>query len=243
MRKKVTVIINIYCAFRCFWAVIWRCLWVILGCKFGTLNQHSINRIAKGGAIKILKLTKTKYNIAYSCPIPIDSNIPYIFMSNHQSLMDIPLIGATVMGSIRLIAKQELFHIPIFGKALSLSKCVPIDRKNPLCIVDVLQKCKENSNNKMMLWIFPEGTRSKTGELLAFKNGAFRLACELSAKIVPVGITNTNLVLPSGKLTVGFKQTVQIRIGTPIDTCEYKNLAQQQMLVNEVHQAIDQLIH
>ena len=163
-------------------------------------------------------------------------------MSNHQSLLDVPLIFASLMGSIRFVAKKELFAIPILGKAISASGFVSVDRKNILNEHDFTLKMKAKLDESLSLWIFPEGTRSLSGELQHFKAGAFRVAREMGAVIVPVGISGTRNALPAGTFDVKTHQKVFIRVGKPIDTRDYTNIDSQKDLIEKTHFAIAKLM-
>lgn len=218
---------NKICLIKVFWIIGWRSIAISLKRKPGLAQREFVNRLTRMGAVKILKTLKADFSIHYLSPFQMEKNTPYIFMSNHQSLLDLPLIFATVLGNIRVIAKKELFSIPLFGRALTVGECIPLDRENPLNCTDFFKCAKERLNDGLALWIFPEGTRSKDGNLQPFKIGGFRLAKEMAAKIVPVGIINTRNVLPPGKFTATFNQAVQIRVGQPIDTREYSTIAEQ----------------
>lgn len=235
-------IINIYVILKCLYAFGWRSGLVILRWKCGKLSDTQLNRIVKQGAVKILKIIKAHYDITYTSSVPLDGHHRYIFMSNHQSYMDILLIYATVIGNIRFIGKKELFEVPIFGKLLSIMGCISIDRENPNETKNFFQAAKEKLSNNVIVWVFPEGTRSRTGQLLPFKMGCFRLAYEFAAQIVPVAINNTNKVLPPDKRTFGLNQSIQIRIGKPIDACSYSTITAQKQLLENVRQAIMQLM-
>ena len=156
--------------------------------------------------------------------------------------MDILLIYATVVGTIRFVGKKELFAIPLFGKLLSIMGCIPIDRENPSRGGEFFQAIKKKLDDNVIMWIFPEGTRSRAGKLLPFKVGCFRLAHELSTQIVPVAINHTHKVLPPDTRTFRLNQSISIRIGTPINTADCSSIAAQKALLNRVQQSIEQLM-
>ncbi|MBA3660965.1 MAG: 1-acyl-sn-glycerol-3-phosphate acyltransferase [Gammaproteobacteria bacterium] len=227
---------------KCLWAVAWPCLVVIVKANLNRINHQEMNRIVNKAAVSVLSLTKTRYKISYATQFHFQENTAYILMSNHESLMDIPLIYATMTGTIRFLAKKELFKIPIFGRMLAISECVPVDRSKPMQEKAFFQQVKERLHKNIFIWIFPEGTRSREKDLLPFKSGGFRLAREISAKIVPVGICNTRAILPPHKLEFGFNKTVELKVGEPIDAGKFQMLDGQQLLMETVRNKIKDLI-
>jgi 1-acyl-sn-glycerol-3-phosphate acyltransferase len=112
---------------------------------------------------------------------------PAIFLGNHQTGLDFALISQACRGAFVIVAKKELFRIPIFGWFFFLAGNLLIDRSNSKSAMATLRSIKEILiSNRLNLAMFPEGTRSKTGKMLPFKKGAFILAKELGLPIVPV---------------------------------------------------------
>jgi 1-acyl-sn-glycerol-3-phosphate acyltransferase len=120
----------------------------------------------------------------------------YLVMSNHQSLYDIPILFVVIGSNIRMIAKKELFHVPIFGKALAEGGFIAIDRKNRAKAFRSLQRAGNVLASGTHVWIAPEGTRSPNGKLGPFKKGAFYLALEAGLPILPVTLDGTRHALP-----------------------------------------------
>ena len=234
---------RLYCQFlllKCAFVIAWNSIIALIQLKKVKLKRALVNHYNHSTAVKILNIFKVKYHVHFEKPFIFQRNEHYIFMSNHQSLIDIPLIGASIKGPIRLIAKQEIFKIPFLGAVMQASEYIFIDRDHPQ--QDVFYQAKEKIKSGIWLWIFPEGTRSQTGELLPFKSGGFRLAREMGAMIIPVGIVGTKNVLPKKSFKLKLNQHVQLCIGQPIDTKEYSTIAMQKDLVCRVQQAITQLI-
>ena len=144
----------------------------------------------------------------------------YMIMSNHSSLYDIPLIFESLPGSVRMLAKKELYKIPLFGFALETNDFVSIDRHNRHQAHKDLQQARKKMEEGIILWAAPEGTRSLTGALQPFKKGIFHLAMETEAIIIPVGIRGIHEVLPAKTLHFTPHQTVSVHIGAPIDSRE-----------------------
>lgn len=146
---------------------------------------------------------------------PIDPAGRYIFMANHQSLFDIPVLIATLPGQTRFLAKQSLFRIPIFGWALSVGGFIPVDRSDRSRAREVFASAVERLRVGNSILLFPEETRSLDGNLLPFQRGGFLLALKSGLAIVPVGIRGTREVQPKGSLVIRPRR-VQLRYGTPL---------------------------
>ena len=115
----------------------------------------------------------------------------FLVMSNHQSHYDIPVMFYVMGPNIRMITKVELFKVPVFGPAMREAGFVSIDRENRLRALESLEVAKKKLADGVHIWIAPEGTRSRTGELLPFKKGGFTLALEAGLPILPVAIKGT----------------------------------------------------
>ncbi len=132
----------------------------------------------------------------------LKTNKPVIYIANHQSLFDIPLLYAYIKKPFIIMAKKSLFQIPIFGWHLSLSGNIPINRQDIYRAAESLLKALKKAKGDYSILLFPEGTRSLDGNLLPFKRGAFLLAKRVCHPIIPVIIKGTNQVLPKGKLLI-----------------------------------------
>ncbi|MCH8054962.1 MAG: 1-acyl-sn-glycerol-3-phosphate acyltransferase [Deltaproteobacteria bacterium] len=129
----------------------------------------------------------------------LDPSRQYIFMVNHQSNIDIPvLVQSLPKFQLRWLAKRELLIVPLFGWALWASRNVVVDRSNRLKAMGSFRKAKEKIEEGISMVFFPEGTRSPGGQLLPFKRGGFVLAVRTQTPIVPVTINGSRTVLPKG---------------------------------------------
>jgi len=129
--------------------------------------------------------------------IPRDQAVMYA--SNHSSMFDIWALFAVLPGSVRFVAKQELFKIPLLGGAMRAVGHIPIDRaarKKAFEAYDEAARTIRKGTSSIL--VFPEGTRSRTGELLPFKNAPFGLAIAAQVPIVPVYVHHTFEILPKG---------------------------------------------
>ncbi|WP_437840483.1 lysophospholipid acyltransferase family protein [Sorangium sp. So ce1153] len=146
---------------------------------------------------------------------------PFVVMSNHQSLFDIPVVFRAIPGRLRMIAKKELFHVPIFGQAMKAAGFIRINRGNHVQASASLQVGASMLQDGTRVWIAPEGTRSKTGALLPFKSGGFRMAIETNTPILPVAIDGTRRVLRAKDFVVQQHHRVVVTIMPPIDPAPY----------------------
>lgn len=227
---------------RCYRLAGWHSL--VFNCKqlLGLTNREMVNRYARKLGIKLLQYAKVNYTLHNDYNVSVENHRPCIFMSNHLSVFDVPLLYATLDYPIRMIAKKELFQLPLFGRVLKYSEHVMIDRDNPEKSVTLFSEAKKRLQSGLSLWTFPEGTRSLSGKLLPFKTGIFRLAREAAVNIIPVGIVGTQHIMPTKKLRIYQNQLAEIRVGEPIDTKAYRALEKQPLLMQKVRDAIQMLL-
>lgn len=156
-----------------------------------------------------------------------------VIMSNHQSHLDIPCLFHALTPTMRMVAKKELFRIPIFGSAMHATGFVEVDRHDRQQAIASLRSSGALLREGIPIWIAPEGTRSISGELLPFKKGGFILAMEARVPILPVGLYGSRHVLPVHAVRTRIGQRVGLVVGTPISTAE-KTLDALMMEVREV---------
>ena len=150
----------------------------------------------------------------------LDPQGRYVFMSNHQSLYDIPALIQTLPGQARFLAKRSLFQIPIFGWALKAGGFVSIDRKDRSRASESFADAVDRVRSGASAVVFPEGTRSLDGRLLPFERGGFLLAIKAGAAIVPVGIRGSLAVRPRDSWIVR-PGRIRVSYGTPIDASRF----------------------
>jgi 1-acyl-sn-glycerol-3-phosphate acyltransferase len=142
---------------------------------------------------------------------------PVVYASNHSSMFDIWALSAALPGSTRFVAKQELTKIPFFGSAMVSAGHVTIDRFNRGKAFEAYERAAATIKSGISTIVFPEGTRSRTGELLPFKNAPFGLAIAAQVPLVPVYVHNTFEILPKGAWRLR-RRPIRILVGEPIAT-------------------------
>lgn len=141
----------------------------------------------------------------------------YIFISNHRSYLDTATLFAYTGRRIGLVAKKELLKVPVMGQGMGFVNIIAIDRRDAEKALESMNKAKKVLANGYSFGIFAEGTRAMPGELLPFKKGAFHLAMQTGAPIIPVAIKNTDAMM--GKKTgVSFPGIVEMVLLPRIET-------------------------
>jgi 1-acyl-sn-glycerol-3-phosphate acyltransferase len=165
----------------------------------------------------------------------------YVLMSNHQSHYDVPVLYYVLGSNIRMVAKKELFKVPVFGRAMREAGFVEVDRGNREKAIDSLKEAKRHLEAGTHIWIAPEGTRSETGALGEFKKGGFIIAQDMQAPIMPITIQGTREVLRAHGARSRRGVEVHVTIHPAIDTRAYASMdrrSARDALMAEVRRAI-----
>jgi 1-acyl-sn-glycerol-3-phosphate acyltransferase len=196
-----------------------------------------VSPVFSGGILKISRVKVNKSGLEN-----FDHSKPYIFVSNHSSQYDIPVLQYTIPGRMGMIFKKELAKIPFFGWQLKWGPYVMIDRKDFESALKSIEEAKERIGRfGMSVVVFAEGTRSKTGEVQPFKRGAFYLASRSGYPIIPVSISHSNRIMPKGKFRIkGGK--VKVHFDKPIPTNQLINKKDELELMEKVRSIIIQNI-
>ena len=150
----------------------------------------------------------------------------YIFISNHLSYFDIPILMKAIPNNVRFIYKDSLTKIPILGWGMYLGKYIPINRDNVREAMKSLKKAAERIQNGISVVIFPEGTRSMDGTPGEFKRGMFVMADEAKVPLVPTTIIGSNSIMPRGKFEIK-SGNVKVVFSEPIEYRKDKNLLEE----------------
>ena len=142
---------------------------------------------------------------------------PVVYASNHSSMFDIWALAACLPGSTRFVAKAELGRIPLVGLAMKRAGHIMINRDVKAKAMESYAEAGEKIRSGFSPIVFPEGTRSRTGEMLPFKTTPFALAIAAQVPVVPVYVHNTFAILPKGAWRMR-PMPIRIRIGDPVPT-------------------------
>ncbi|KUK37305.1 MAG: 1-acyl-sn-glycerol-3-phosphate acyltransferase [Thermodesulfobacterium commune] len=228
MEKVAEVLRNFLCWVYCLVTV------PVFGSLALLIRKHFWARIWCKGLLKVLGIEIKVYQ---EVDLPKDV---YVFMSNHQSQLDIPVLEKVLEAyNIRFLAKKSLFNIPFFGWGLKALGYVPVEREDPKEGFKSILACVERLKEGVSLVVFPEGTRSKDGDLLPFKLGGFLIPIKAQVKVVPVSLWGTKDILPKGSLwlKVGKRRKVGVYLGAPIETTGL-SLRDKQVLAQQVKESI-----
>jgi 1-acyl-sn-glycerol-3-phosphate acyltransferase len=194
----------------------------------------AVHRVARAWGRSILAVSGVRVRVTGGQRI--DPAAAFIFMSNHQSNFDIPVLLGHLPAPFRWLAKAELFRIPIFGRAMRGAGYIPIDRSDRPAAIASLRQAAEAVRGGAAVMIFPEGTRSPDGTLKPFKKGGFVMAIEAGVPIVPVALRGTFDIMPKNRLLIRPREVAMV-IGAPIATSGYR-IHSKEALMNEVRNAL-----
>lgn len=145
----------------------------------------------------------------------------YVFISNHQSLLDILLMNC-LRYKFKWISKIENFKVPVIGWYLKMADYIIVDRGNEDSKIEMLEKAYNCLGKGISIMIFPEGTRSLNNEIGFFKRGAFQLALQANVPILPILIDGTGGILPKHGLIFGSGHHIRIKVMDPVNPASFK---------------------
>ena len=199
---------------------------LVIFISFFIRSGNPVHRIARFWGRSILMVSRIKVSVKGMSNI--DRSQSYIYMSNHQSNFDIPVLLGHLKIQFRWLAKMELFKIPIFGQAMRKAGYISIDRNNRESAFESLKTAARKIKNGVSVVIFPEGTRSRDGKVRAFKKGGFVMALDAGVPIVPIVITGTSSIMTKGHLRIN-PGKVNMIIHPPIPTSTYTRETKQEL--------------
>ncbi|MBA4418232.1 MAG: 1-acyl-sn-glycerol-3-phosphate acyltransferase [Syntrophus sp. (in: bacteria)] len=204
---------------------------------FGSQDRfiHKLARLWGGVQLKASGITVSLHGAEH---IPESS---CIFMSNHQSALDIYALLVALPVSFKWVAKRELFSLPFVGWTMKRARYISLDRENPREAIKAIDNAARQIRAGANIVIFPEGTRSADGQLLPFKKGVFTLALRAGVPIVPVGIQGSSALQPKACFIPQKKGVIYINIGEPIIPEETGSSAKTKVML-EVKASIERLI-
>ncbi len=168
----------------------------------------------------------------------------YVFVANHSSYTDIPILFAAIPADVRLILRHTLTRIPIWGWALLLSPMIIIDRSKVSKTKITLAKATEIIQSGASVLLFPEGTRTDSGELQSFKRGAFHMAYESGAKVIPIAIKGSFELMPRTSKLPSSNKIISVSIGAPLETSyKYENDREREIdLMQRTEEAVREML-
>lgn len=145
----------------------------------------------------------------------IDDEATYVIVSNHQSLVDI-LVAFTLFTHFKWVSKAELFKIPLIGWNMSLNRYIKLRRGESSSIKQMYAACEKHLQQGSSVYLFPEGTRSESGHMRPFKEGAFVLAKRMNLPILPIVINGSRTAVPKGSFNFHGETHVEVTVLPPI---------------------------
>jgi 1-acyl-sn-glycerol-3-phosphate acyltransferase len=152
----------------------------------------------------------------------LDPSGTYIFMCNHVSNLDPPVLITRLPRRTSVLVKKELFKVPVLGPAMRLGELVSVDRSNREAAVDSMRHAIEVMERGLNMTVFPEGTRSRDGRLLPFKKGPFYLAMDSGMPVVPVTILGSERLMEKGSLLI-HSGTVRLVFHRPLLPADFRD--------------------
>lgn len=187
------------------WAWLETVLVVILGTPVVALiwvftAPFDKGRYAAGRAFRVVGVTAMRLNGLWNFHtrgVITDPRRPYVVVANHESYADVFLISCFPW-EMKWLSKDTMFKIPCMGWMMQMAGDIKLVRGNRDSTLDAIAQCRDRLAKKASVMIFPEGTRSKTQEMLPFKDGAFRLAIESQAPVLPIAVAGTRNAMAKG---------------------------------------------
>ena len=182
----------------------------------GRISRAKGDARVKAWSQRVVDRARMKLDVRGRDLVPTDR--AFVYMSNHQSHIDIPILFHTVPAqTLRMVTKKELFRVPFWGRAMRDSGFIEVDRSNRERAIASLARAEDQIRDGVSVWIAPEGSRSATGELGPLKKGGFHIAVDTGTPIIPVAITGTRSVLPKGGTAMAYDVPVRVVFGSPIE--------------------------
>ena len=194
--------------------------------------------LGHGGVTLALGLAGIRYQVIGREHVLNDRAV--VFCSNHQSNVDPPILFRVLHRRLHILYKAELRKIPVLGRVLEAGGFIPVQRDNRDAAFASIERAADSIRAGNSFLIFPEGTRSKTDELLPFKKGGFVMAFNAQAPIVPVAVTGGREAMRKGSAVIR-PVHVTVRIGPPVETAG-RNPEERDAIIAEVRQRIEALI-
>ncbi|HKP74049.1 MAG TPA: lysophospholipid acyltransferase family protein [Longimicrobiaceae bacterium] len=178
-------------------------------------GRYTVGRWFRRAAVTITRLNPFWKFRTQGVRIP-DPRRPYVAVANHESLADIFLLSH-LPWEMKWMSKEAIFRIPIMGWMMRMAGDVMVRRNDPASRMRALEQARDRLRKRVSVMIMPEGTRSESGGLLRFHDGAFRLAIETGAPILPIALAGTRDCIAKGSWLVGHARAIA-RVLPPVET-------------------------
>jgi 1-acyl-sn-glycerol-3-phosphate acyltransferase len=205
----------------------WTLIVLLLAFPVSLFGQNSVHQLGIIWGRSALLLAGLKIKVKGSEHIPSDRSVVYIV--NHSSNFDIPILYAGLPLQFRWLAKKELFDIPLFGHGMRRCGYIPIDRSDRRKAMRSMNEAAQQIHDGASVIVFPEGTRTPDGQLQEFKKGGFLIAVKAQVPVVPVAISGSFAVMSKNSLRIN-KSNIEMEIFPPIETRELKNADIEQLM-------------
>lgn len=200
-----------------------------------TGDNRLVQRGAMWGAATWLKLCGVKTVLRGTENVKPDET--YVFISNHRSYLETAIVEAHLGRHVGIISKKELLKLPVAGRLMGYIDMLAIDRSNPARAVETMREAVARIHNGLSVVVFAEGTRALPDELLPFKKGAFHLAIEAGAKILPLAVHNSGKLMGK-KTSYAEPGIITVDLLPPIETVGLNAEKDLEMLRDQVRTVI-----
>jgi 1-acyl-sn-glycerol-3-phosphate acyltransferase len=206
----VWLLIAVIALFACLWMAV-----VFLATAHRDPGRYAVGRWFRRTAMAAVKVNPL-WDFRTSGVVIDDPRRPYVAIANHESLADIFLISH-LPWEMKWLSKEAVFRIPLMGWMMRMAGDIAVHRDSRASRAEALEQCRDRLRKHVSVIILPEGTRSRTGELLPFQDGAFRLAVEFQAPILPIAVAGTRDAMPKHSLLFN-RARAEVRVLEPVPT-------------------------